>query len=208
MTTSSAHISSSLSDEGASSQLAGRLRLAGATTAAATVMLALGAVAISLYFGSGEVGNVFGPISDVLFAAFMLLLIPAVLAVRSLGADAGGAWLTPLSGVAIATMIVTAAGQLLLVVGVIDLATSFVAFGIGLAGFMAWGVALAVLALRHGVLPRPVGIWPLVAVVLCLVAPVAWFGLPTEAGYAAALLLGVAVFGWLIALARALHRIA
>jgi hypothetical protein len=180
------------------------LRRAGYGTLAATALLVLGAVALGIYFGSAEVGNIFGPISDVLYIGVMVLLIPAVLAVRTLVAGRTGAWFTVMSGVAITGLLITAAGQALLVVGAIPLEASFVTFGVGLALFLAWGVALWVPAFRHGVLPRSVAAWPAAAVVLLVLASIGWFALPQPVGYVLALALGVAALGWLVSLGRLL----
>ena len=181
-----------------------RLRAAGYGTTAAIVLVVLGAIALAIYFSSGEVGNVFGPISDIVFIGVMVLLIPAVLATRALVAARTGAWFTVMSVLAIAGLLTTAAGQALLVAGLIPLVVSFATFGIGLALLLLWGVSLWVPAVRQELLPRSVATYPVAAVVLLGLASAGWFALPGAAGYALALALGVAILAWLAALARML----
>jgi hypothetical protein len=135
------------------------LRFAGQAALAAVVTLVLSTIALLIFFGGGP--YVFGPINDVLIALTLLLLLPAVWAVQRLAREGGrvGAWFTVLSVIAMIGMVEAAAGQLLLVIRVIDLQTSFMTGGIGILPFLVWMGALSVITLRRGVLAASVGWW-------------------------------------------------
>jgi len=183
-------------------------RAAGASTYGALGFLILGAAALSLFFGSGDVSNPFGPISDVLFVGVAILLVPPVRAVQQLVDGRAGRWFDLVSWLAIAGLVVSGGGQVLLIAGLIPLGVSFVTFGSGLALFLLWGVALWAPAVRLGILPASVARWAVLSVAALLMATVGWFGFPPEVGYAAAGFLGLAMIAWLLSLGRALRRVA
>ena len=77
---------------------AGLVRRAGAVMVGALAALVAGAAALSAFFAAPAAAYPLGPVSDVLFAAFMLMLVPGVLAVRALAG--GRRWLDAVSGIA------------------------------------------------------------------------------------------------------------
>lgn len=121
----------------------------------ATATLAVAAIAIGLFFGGA--GYVFGPINDVTTAATLLLIVPGVIAVRTLARDRVGAWFSWLSVLTVAGLAIAAAGLLFLVAGVITLNDSFTIGGIGMLPFLAWLAAFAYVVLGRDVLTRRVG---------------------------------------------------
>jgi len=156
-------------------------RVAGVSAAVALVALVISAVALALFFGGA--GQVFGPINDVFIAVALLALVLPILAVDRITGTQAGLWLRIVTVAAIAGVALAAIGQLLLVVGVIDLQTSYVAGGLGILPVLIWIVALAVLAIPLGVLPVWIGWLASAAIALVIVAsliavattgPVAW----------------------------------
>ena len=184
------------------------VQAAGASAYAALGFLVLGAAALTAYFGSNNVADPLGPISDVLFVGVAIFLVPPVLAVGKVVDGRAGRWFDLVSWLAIAGLVISGGGQALLVVGLIPLESSFITFGGGLALFLLWGLALWVPAVRLGLLPRAVARWAVAAVVSLVLATVGWFGFPPEVGYTAAGVLGLAMIGWLVSLGRALRRMA
>jgi len=138
------------------------VRRAGSSTLLAVGTLGLSAAALWLYFG--DAGEIFGPVNDALLAATFALLAPAVAAVRQLARGAAGRWFDIASAAALAGIATAAIGQVLLIVGLLPLAGSFVTLGVGALLVVGWTGALAVIALRHGVLGRAVGWWAVVLV--------------------------------------------
>jgi len=180
--------------------------IAGTSVYVALGLLVLGAVALTAYFGSTNVTDPLGPISDVLFVGVVIFLAPPVLAVRSVVGGRAGRRFELISWVAIAGLAISGGGQVLLLAGLIPLEVSFITFGGGLALFLLWGLALWVPAVRLGLLSRAVAGWAVAAAISLVLATVAWFGFPPEVGYAAAAVLGLAMIGWLVSLGRALRR--
>jgi hypothetical protein len=174
-------------------------------TAMGTLMASM--VAIALYFGGA--GDYWGPINDILVAATVLLLLPAIAVVRRLGAPHAGGWLTLLSLAAGAGAVVIASGQLALVLGLIDLETSFLTGSLGILPLLAWAGGTAELALRGRTLDRSVGWWAIALLVTVLVTAVA---LPTTSmdTPTASLIFGgpllVTLLGWMLSLSRTLAR--
>jgi hypothetical protein len=153
--------------EGSSGAL---LRTAGYCLFASVGTLVVGGVAGALFFSGA--GAVFGPINDLFTAATLVLIVPAVVAVRRLDAErVVGGWLSVVSLATIGGLLLAAVGFVLLVVGAIDLQTSFVTFGLGMLPFLAWIAGLAVLSLRDGIIRRSVGWW-IVAFALATVASI------------------------------------
>lgn len=156
-------------------------RAAGLSAVVALIALIVSAIAIALFFGGA--GQVYGPINDVFVAVTLIALILPILAIdRAAGAQAGF-WLRIVTVGAIAGAVLVAAGQLMLVVGIIDLRTSFVTGGLGIIPVLIWIVALVVLSVPLGVLPGSLG-WLAGAVIALVVVgsvvamitagPVAW----------------------------------
>ena len=131
------------------------------------------------------------------------------MAVRQLGAERAGAWLGALSVVAIAGVAIMAAGQIALVIGLIDLETSFATGTVGLLMTIAWIAGTAVLALRHRVLDRVVGWWALAFLAAVGVTAVAIPLLSMDTPGLTAVFGGpllVTLAGWMVSLARDLGR--
>ena len=141
-------------------------RTAGYAAAAATLSLLLAGVTIALFFGGA--GQQYGPMNDVFTAVTLVLLILPVLAIRALVGDASGPLFDAVSLLAVVGLAVSAVGQMLLVVGVIDLDTSYVTGGVGIGPVLAWAVGLALVSLRGDALPDELG-WATFAM-LALVA--------------------------------------
>ncbi|CAN5798437.1 hypothetical protein BH24CHL6_BH24CHL6_06880 [soil metagenome] len=181
------------------------LRMAGYGALLAIVTLIVAGVALALFFGGA--GDLFGPINDIFTALTLLLLVPAILAVRRLGSGVVGDWFTWLSVLTIGGLLLAAAGFILLVVRVIELQTSFLTFGLGILPFMAWVAALAYVSLRHGLLSRTVGWWVVAFLAVTVLSLVA---LPFMPMFLISVTLAPAVFvtlgGGLIALGRDLLR--
>lgn len=178
-------------------------RTASASLRAALITLTLSVIAISLYFGGG--GDFWGPLNDILVAATVLLLLPAIMAVRQLSSERTGAWLTVLTFAACGGVFIMAAGQLALVVGLIALETSFVTGSIGVLMATAWLAATAVLALRTRTLGTSVGWWALAFVVAVIITAVAMPLLEADTPTMSLLFGGpllIALVGWMLSLAR------
>ncbi|MDP8903956.1 MAG: hypothetical protein M3N29_01340 [Chloroflexota bacterium] len=181
------------------------LAIAPTSAYVAVITLVLSGVALVLFFGG--VGYVFGPINDVLVAATLFLLIPVALAVRRLAAGQAGQWFTVLTWIAIAGMLEAAVGQLLLVVGLISLQTSFLTGAVGIVPVLAWIGGVSYLALRRDVLDRPTGLWGAAFLGTSAVTAVAGPFLPQPVLYAMGFPLAVAAVGFLWSLARALKLV-
>jgi hypothetical protein len=110
---------------------------------------------IALFYGGA--GAFWGPINDVATSVALLALVLPVIAVDRIAGPDVGPWLRVVSVAAIGGIALAATGQVLLVVGVIDLETSFVTGGIGILPVFAWLVAVAVLGLGAAILPAQVG---------------------------------------------------
>jgi hypothetical protein len=183
----------------------GLLRVAGYGLVLAIVTLLISGVALALFFGGA--GAIFGPINDVFTALTLLLFLPAILAVRGLARGRAPAWLSAVSLAAIAGIVFAAAGFFLLVLGVIDLQTSFVTFGVGILPFLAWVVALAVVSLRYGVVSRAVGWWIVAFLVIVGASIVAAPFMPMNLlSLTLAPLLFISLAAWLLLLGRDLLR--
>jgi hypothetical protein len=163
-------------------------------------------VAIALYFGGA--GDYWGPINDILVAATVLLLLPAIAAVRRLAAHAGE-WLTLLSVAAGAGAVVIAGGQVALGLGLIDLETSFLTGSLGILPLLAWAGGTAELALRGRTLDRSVGWWAIALLVTVLVTAVALPSTSMDTPTASLIFGGpllVTLLGWMVSLSRTLAR--
>ena len=140
-------------------------RAAGWSTVIAIVALIVSGITIALFFGGA--GAFWGPINDLATAVTLIALILPVLAIDRLAAPGAGIWLRVVTVAALAGLVLGAVGQVLLVLGVIDLQTSFVTGGVGITPFFAWLVALAIVAFGSAdgaPLPGSIG-WLAVAVI-------------------------------------------
>ncbi|MBI4329609.1 MAG: hypothetical protein HY685_07075 [Chloroflexi bacterium] len=180
------------------------LWLGGVSALLAIPALWLAGVFLALFFGGA--GERYGPLNDIFSAIALLLLILPALAVYLLLRGQTGMWLAIVTGLAVAGILVAAGGQLLLVLGVIDLQTSFVTGGVGIAPVFLWLVALALLALGSGHLPAMVG-WMVLAVlslsVLLTLGSI--FRINVATGVVSVALL-LALTAWLVALGQTLLR--
>jgi len=170
-------------------------RAAGLSGVVALVALAVAAVTIALFFGGA--GQVFGPINDVFVAIMVIALILPILAVDRLAAGQAGLWLRIVSVGAITGAVLIAVGQLLLVVGVIDLETSFVTGGLGVIPVLVWIVALIVLAVPLGILPSSVGWLAGATIGLIVVGSLVSFVTTGPAAWAAWIAVCVVLAVWL-----------
>jgi hypothetical protein len=177
-------------------------RAAGLSGVVALVALVVAAVTIALFFGGA--GQVFGPINDVFVAIMVIALILPILAVDRLAVGQAGLWLRIVSVGAITGAVLVAVGQLLLVVGVIDLETSFVTGGLGIIPVLVWIVALIVLAVPLGILPSPVGWLAGGAIALIVVGSLVTFVTTGPIAWAAWIAVGVILALWLANLSASL----
>jgi len=145
-------------------------RAAGLSAVVALVALVVSAVALALFFAGA--GQVFGPINDILITVTLVALVLPILAVdRAAGAQTGF-WLRIVTVGAIAGALLAAVGQLMLVVGAIDLQTSFVTGGLGIIPVLIWIAALVILSVPLGVLPGSIGWLASAAIALIAVGAV------------------------------------
>jgi len=170
-------------------------RAAGLSGVVALVALVVAAVTIALFFGGA--GQVFGPINDVSVAIMVIALILPILAVDRLAAGQAGLWLRIVSVGAITGAVLIAVGQLLLVVGVIDLETSFVTGGLGVIPVLVWIVALIVLAVPLDIIPSSVGWLAGATIGLIVVGSLVTFVTTGPAAWAAWIAVCVVLAVWL-----------
>jgi hypothetical protein len=178
------------------------LRSAGVSAFLAIAFLILSGIAIALFFGGA--GSFWGPINDLATAVALLALVLPVIAVDHLARERTGIWLEVVSVAAIVGIILAATGQILLVLGVIRLETSFVTGGVGILPVFAWLVAVAVLALGLGLLPAHIG-WLAIGVIVLSagLGVVAGVGMGPGVWIASVALLAVLI-GWMGSLGLAL----
>jgi hypothetical protein len=183
------------------------LRAAGYGALGAIAKLVAAGVALGIFFSDTEGMAVFGPINDVLSAATLVLMMPAVAVLHRLVRDGGQPSFRYLSGLAIVGMTVAAAGLLLLVIRVIDLQGSFIVGGIGILPFLAWVLVVGYLSLRGRLLSRTLGWWITAFLALTLLSiaagPFVSMQLLTFTVFP---LLIVTLGGWLYVLGRDLLR--
>ena len=98
---------------------------------------------------------------------------------------------------AITGAVLIAVGQLLLVVGVIDLETSFVTGGLGVIPVLVWIVALIVLAVPLDILPSSVGWLAGGAIALIVVGSLVTFVTTGPTAWAAWVAVCVVLVVWL-----------
>jgi hypothetical protein len=177
--------------------------LAGGAALAAIGSLLISAVTIALFFGGA--GDFWGPINDIFVSVTLILLIPIIIAVLRLSPDDIGPWFAFVCGAAIGGALLGAIGQVLLVVGIIDLQASFVTGGIGVTPIVLWGVALAHLVLTRDMLSVVVG-WTLLAILVSVLAVIV-ASLVAPGGVTAALsvVMLAALVAWLALLSTELR---
>jgi hypothetical protein len=129
-----------------------------ASLSALVALIALIGAAITLALFFGGAGQFWGPVNDVLFAIMLVALILPILAIDRLTINEAGFWVRVVTVAALAGAVVGAVGQLLLVVNVIDLNTSYVTGGVGIVPVLVWIAAVAVLGGPMGLLPAQVGL--------------------------------------------------
>lgn len=183
-------------------------RTAAAAASTAVVLFVVALIALALFFGGA--GAFFGPINDVTIALSLALTIPAIAVVVQRTRPVSGSWFAGLGVLAVAGIVLAAAGQLLLVAGVVPLATTFITFGLGALPYVAWILAHGILARRRGIPSPRVGSWALAFIALVVIALALGPFLPVSAAVLTILLGGpvtVAYVGWLAALGAWLRRI-
>lgn len=177
--------------------------LASWSALAAIAALVLSAIALALFFGGA--GDAWGPVNDVLVALTLLLLLLPLVAAWRLAPDDIGPWFGLLTLLAVVGALEAAVGQVLLVVGVIGLETSFVTGGVGVVPLVAWAVGFAYLVFTRDVVGVEVG-WLLVAVLVAaslLTASYLFLAVPVTA--AVGVVTVVLLSGWLLALSSAVR---
>ena len=146
-------------------------RLAGASALFAIPALLLAGLFLALFFGGR--GEAYGSLNDIFSALTLLLLILPAIAVYIGTHAAAGSWLAVVTWLAVAGMVMGAAGQVLLVLGVINLQASFVTGGIGIVPVLAWAISVAVLSLGLRQLSSPLGWLTIAVLVLALLLTLA-----------------------------------
>ncbi|MDH4333641.1 MAG: hypothetical protein OEW24_00005, partial [Chloroflexota bacterium] len=129
-----------------------------------------------------------------------LLLILPVLAVLLLAGDEAGWWFSILSWLAIAGLVLVAVGQLLLVVGVISLNTSFLTGGVGITPFLLWALATIWTAWSFGVPSPMVGFLLAGVLVMSALTTAVSLALPGMATGIVSGVLTLALCAWMAAL--------
>ena len=164
-------------------------RAAGISAAVAVVAFVISAIALALFFGGA--GRIWGPVNDVFIAVCMIALILPILAVDRMAGAQTGIWLRVVTVAALTGAVLAATGQLLLVVGVIDLQTSYVTGGLGFLPVLIWMIALVVLAGPLGLVPSAIG-WlaaaGLILVVIASISTAITMGPPTWLAWTAVVL--------------------
>ena len=178
------------------------VRAAGISSIVALVGLIVSGITIALFFGGA--GAWWGPINDLAVAVTLVALLLPVLAIDRLALPTTGVWLRIVTVAALAGLTLAAVGQVALVLGVIDLETSFVTGGVGIIPFFVWLVALAVIAFRMDVLPSTVGGLVVAIIVLTIVMTLVSTVTMGPVLWVAGVALVVALCWWLAALSSSL----
>jgi hypothetical protein len=137
----------------------------------ATLILAV--LFLALFFSGRD--QRYGPLNDIFSAVTLLLLILPAIGVYLLTRDTVGVWIIVITWLAIAGIVIAAIGQLLLVLGLISLPTSFVTGGVGILPVLAWMVSIAILDLYLKELAKPIG-WLTIAVLALIILLTAVWG--------------------------------
>ena len=169
---------------------------------AAIGSLLISAVTLALFFAGA--GDFWGPINDIFVSVTLILLIPVIVAVLRLAPDDIGPWFAILCVAGIAGALVGAIGQVLLVVGIINLQASFVTGGIGVTPIVLWGIGLAYLVFTRDTLSVVVG-WTLLAILASIIAVVIASLIGPWAVGAASILMLAALVAWLALLSTELR---
>ncbi len=176
-------------------------RAAGLSAALAIPLLIVSGIALALFFG-GQ-GAFWGPVNDVFLALTCLALLLPIVAVDRLAGDSAS-WMRWVSIVAFAGCVLVAVGQVALVLGIIDLQTSFVTGGVGFLGLVVWMVALVVLAFGVGVLPPAIGWRSAITLGVSVLEAVVALATTGVALWVASLVLVLGIVGWLWAIGAGL----
>jgi hypothetical protein len=177
-------------------------RAAGASGVVALIALVIAGITIALFFGGA--GAFWGPVNDMFIVVTVLALILPMLAVDRLAAESGVGWLRPVTIAGIAGAVLIAVGQTLLVIGVIDLRSSFVTGGVGFIPIVVWLVALVVLAFGSHAIPQPIGSAALAVLALIVVEAVVGTATTGPVLWVVSVALLAAFVAWLWILSMAL----
>jgi hypothetical protein len=179
---------------------------AGIAAIAGAVVLVL--TAFLLVVGATGLTSAFGWANDVAVVAAFALLGPGIIATSRLGRATVRRWFDAVSWLALAGILVLAAGQLLLVGGVIRIGPAFVAVGFGMSAVLAWGIGYATLAWQgHAELAsRSVAAWVLASAASFVASSLAWPILGVVAWSVVGVALLISWVGWWITLGRDLIR--
>jgi hypothetical protein len=145
-------------------------RAAGLSAVVALIALVIAAITLGLFFGGA--GQWWGPVNDVFTAILMFALIVPILATDRMVVPEAGLWFRVVTVAAVAGAVLAGVGQLLLVLGVIDLQTSFITGGLGFLPVLVWIGALVVVAGPMGLLPTSIAWFAAATIALIVVAAV------------------------------------
>ena len=171
------------------------LKLASGSAFLAVPTLLLSGAFLALFF-SGR-GEHYGRLNDIFVAISLVLLILPAIGVYSLTRELNGPWLDVIIWFGVAGMAIAAGGQMLLVLGVISLQTSFVTGGLGILPVLAWMISLAVLSLALAQLPESIGWTTGIVLVLSLLVTLAWTLHRKVGAWSLAAALNVTLVVWL-----------
>ena len=177
-------------------------RAAGASAVVSLIALVIAGIALALFFGGA--GAFWGPVNDLFTVVTVLTLILPMLAVDRLATDNGAGWIRFVTVAGMLGCVLIAVGQTLLVIGIIDLRTSFVTGGIGLLPVLVWLIALAVLAFGSHAIPTPIGIAALAVLALIVVETIVVAATTGPLPWLASAALLAALVAWLWVLSTAL----
>jgi hypothetical protein len=175
----------------------------GAGYAALATIPLLVASGLAFWLFLSGAGAAFGPINDMLVAICLVLLAWAIAGLWTVAGRRIGPWFTIVTALALIGAAVAALGQVLLVLGIIPLEGSFVTGSVGVVPILVWTLAVGVVAVRTGALPRRFG-WASLAVLGAVVIGGAGSSLPAPGILAVAGILLAAIVGWLLTLGRTL----
>lgn len=174
------------------------LRAAG-WAAFATIPIMVGSgIALWLFFGGA--GAAYGSMNDLLVAVALILLALPVIAIRSMAAPTAGRWFEVVTWLAVGGIVIAAAGQVALVVGLISLEGSFVTGGLGILPVIVWAIGVSIVSLRSRALPERLGRATILLLVAIVVAAIGSSVLPAVGVLIVAIALAAVLAGWLAVL--------
>ena len=139
------------------------MKAGGASALLAIPSVLLAGIFIALFF-QGK-GDRYGPLNDIFSALTLLLLILPALALDRTTSGQAGSWFGILTGLAVLGMVFAALCTILLVLGRINLNTSFITGGVGITPVLAWIAAQAYTGMRFQ-LPSPAIGWLALALLM------------------------------------------